>query len=469
MEEIDLLIGSITQRFRPEKAASARLKVQFLLLGQVERKYEVAIANGRCSVSDSLSQDPDCVVRTTVQHYIDLEKGTLNPQMALMTGKVKVSSIGAMMQFAKYFRRYDPDRPANRQTEVVARPSKTGPLRDVRIIDLTRLLPGPYATLMLADLGADVVKVEDPSSPDPVRNLPPFKDGRPVFYDHLNRGKRSMAIDLNTVSGREQFMGLVRGADVVMEQFRPGVMKAIGLDFGSLLKANPKLVVCSITGYGQNGPLSHVAGHDINYLAYTGMMDGMRGNDGQPVLPAFQVADVAGGAHMAVAAVLAALHEARNTGRGRHLDVAMTDAMFHIQTLRMAEENATGHYMADLSGARANYGIYTCADGLHVAVGALEPKFWEAFCAKVGRTEWSSRMLDADQAALRADVQALLLSAPRQHWLDLLLDADACVAPVLSPTEAIDHPHFAARNSAGYWPVFGVPVSWPAPDLGADG
>jgi len=469
MEEIDLLIGSIADRFRPEKAASAQLRVQFLLSGRVERKYEVSIKDGQCSVSESLSPDPDCIVRTTAQHYIDLEKGTLNPQMALMTGKVKVSSIGAMMQFAKYFRRYDPDRNHTKRTEVAVRPPKTGPLRDVCVIDLSRLLPGPFATLLLADMGADVVKVEDPASPDPVRNLPPFKEGKPIFYEYLNRGKRSMAIDLNTTVGRDRFIEIVHGADVLVEQFRPGVMKAIGLDFDSLLKINPKLVICSITGYGQIGPLSQLAGHDIDYLAYTGMLDALRGNDGHPVLPAFQAADVAGGAHMAVAAILAALHEARSTGRGRHLDIAMTDAMFHLQALRLAEEQATGGYMADLSGARANYSIYACADGLYLAVGALEPKFWEAFCAKVGRAEWSSRVLDADQAALRTEVQTLLLSAPRQHWLDLLLDADACVAPVLSPTEALAHPHFSARNGGGYWPVFGEPVTWPAPDLGADG
>jgi crotonobetainyl-CoA:carnitine CoA-transferase CaiB-like acyl-CoA transferase len=199
------------------------------------------------------------------------------------------------------------------------------------------------------------------------------------------------------------------------------------------------------------------------------MLDGLRGNDGHPVLPAFQAADVAGGAHMAVAAVLAALHEARNTGKGRHLDVAMTDAMFHLQALRLAEEQATGRYMADLSGARANYGIYTCADGLHLAVGALEPKFWEAFCIAVGRQEWASRILDQDQMALRDDVQALLITAPRGHWLNLLADADACVAPMLGPMEALAHPHFAARNGAGHWPVFGAPVTWPSPDLGQDG
>jgi crotonobetainyl-CoA:carnitine CoA-transferase CaiB-like acyl-CoA transferase/putative sterol carrier protein len=463
------LFASIPSRFRPEKARDARMTVHFDLSGPDAAQYTVAIGNGACTVTPGLHGTPECVVRTTAQHYVALESGTLNPQMALMTGKVKVSSIAAMMQFAKYFRRYDPERTPDREKPVAARPPKTGPLKDVRVIDLSRLLPGPMATLLMADLGADVLKVEDPASPDPVRNLPPFKDGLPVYYGYLNRGKRSVAIDLNAAEGRERFLALIREADVVIEQFRPGVMQALGLGPEVLMAANPRIIICSITGYGQTGPLAQVAGHDINYLAWTGMLDGLRGNDGHPVLPAFQAADVAGGAHMAVAAVLAALHEARNTGKGRHLDVAMTDAMFHLQALRLAEEQATGRYMADLSGARANYGIYTCADGLHLAVGALEPKFWEAFCIAVGRQEWASRILDQDQMALRDDVQALLITAPRGHWLNLLADADACVAPMLGPMEALAHPHFAARNGAGHWPVFGAPVTWPSPDLGQDG
>lgn len=461
------ILDSIPARFRPEKAKDLNFVVHFALTGDEELACTVKISNGQCAIYEGLVNTPHCVVKARSNHYIDLELGRLNPQMALLTGKVKVSSMATMMQFVKCFRRFSLEASLP-PSATIMRPQRQGPLADVRILDLSRLLPGPMATLLMAQMGADVIKIEDPSSPDPVRGFPPFVDGQSAFYLHLNRTKRSVGLDLNQAEGRELFLHMVKQSDVVVEQFRPGVMEALGLGYQVLKTANPRIILCSITGYGQTGPMAHFPGHDLNYMAYTGLLDSMRTNEGRPTLPAFQAADVAGGSHMAVSAILAALHQRHGTGLGQHLDVAMTDSLFHLNALRIAEERATGQFNRDLAGSLASYNVYACADGQHVALGALEPKFWERFCALVDRPDWATRILDPNRETLKAEVAALFAQQPRQHWLDLLEQQEVCLAPVLTPLEGLAHSHIGARVHNDTWPVFSPSNPWPAPTLGAD-
>lgn len=456
--DIRQVFASIPSRFRKEKAEGYRATFHFSL-GDVLQT--VTIADGNCTVAEGLIGHPTCVVRAKAETYLSLELGELNPQIALMTGKVKVSDLSEMMRFAKCFRRFGTER----VSESEERPEPTGPLSGYRILDLTKLLPGPLATLWLAQQGAEVIKVEDPSSPDPIRDYPPIKNGLSVYYEALNAGKRSLALDYRKDGGRELLLKLVKDADVVIEQFRPGVMEAFGLGFDSLRKINPNIILVSITGYGQTGPMADFPGHDINYLSYSGLLDGLCDADGNPVIPTAQLADVAGGSMMALNAVTTALLHRERTEQGQHVDVAMTKALPHFHALRWAEESATDNYEGHLSGRLASYNIYRCADGRHVALGALEPKFWKKFCQLADRPDWENRILDADQTALKNEVSALFASHPMQHWTEVMERNEVCLSPVLTLREAAAHPLFA---QAAFPPALGNSPSWPAPQLGAD-
>lgn len=455
---ISQVFDSIPTRFRPEKAEGFEAIFHFDL-GEMQRT--VTIASRTCSVALGLQGQPTCTIRAKEDVYLRLELGELNPQMALMTGKVKVSDLTEMMRFAKCFRRYSVDAPA----PSIERPSSSGPLAGYRILDLTKLLPGPLATLWLAQQGAEVIKVEDPASPDPVRDYPPLKDGLSVFYGALNAGKRSLALDYRREEGRAALLRLVEKSDVVMEQFRPGVMDAFGLGYEALRKANPRIILISITGYGQQGPMAHFPGHDINYLSYSGLLDGLRDSAGNPVMPTAQLADVAGGSMMALNAVTTALLHKERTGNGQHVDVPMTDVLPHLHSLRWAEEAATKGYEGHLSGRMACYNVYRCADGRHVALGALEPKFWKRFCTLVGHPEWEGRIIEPYQTALKNEVAALFLSQPLAHWIEKLEREEVCLSPVLTLQEASEHPHFSNRP---FPPALGGSPSWQAPPLGED-
>lgn len=452
------VLDSIPKRFRPEKAGDYQAAFHFDL-GEVKRT--VIIANGQCAVQHGLQETPTCAVRAKEEVYLSLELGELNPQMALMTGKVKVSDLSEMMRFAKCFRKYSAQAPMRS----IERPTSSGPLAGYRIIDLTKLLPGPLATLWLAQQGAEVIKVEDPSSPDPVREYPPLKDGISVFYGALNAGKRSLAIDFRKPEGKELLLEMVKGADVVMEQFRPGVMKAFGLDHDALKAVNPRIILVSITGYGQTGPMADFPGHDINYLSYSGLLDGLRDTDGNPVIPTAQLADVSGGSMMSLNAVTTALLHRERSGEGQHVDVSMTGMLPYLNTLRWAEEYATNGYEGHLSGRMASYNVYRCADGRHVALGALEPKFWKRFCQLTGHPEWEGRIIEQDQTSLKAEVAALFQSRPLAHWQEILEKEEVCLSPVLTLREASVHPQFASR---AFPPELGSSPLWPAPELGAD-
>jgi alpha-methylacyl-CoA racemase len=341
------------------------------------------------------------------------------------------------------------------------------PLAGLTVLDLTRLLPGPVCTMHLADMGADVLKIEDPGVGDYARTLTREAGGQanaatvPLsqFFVQVNRNKRFVTLDLKDPAGRQQFLEWAAQADVVVESFRPGVMARLGLDYATLSAANPRLVMCSVTGYGQDGPLAQAAGHDINYMGYAGALDQCADADGRPVLPNLQVGDLLGGALTAAMGILAAVIDARSTGRGRLVDVSMTDSVFAHNLMALIATNESGRPRPAgsdlLNGGVPCYGIYETADGRHLAVGALELKFWQRLCDALARPQWKERHWSLGQEpggpdahALQQELAALLRTRPRDDWAAELGPWDCCVTPVLRTDEALHHPLFAARAMA---------------------
>ncbi len=327
-----------------------------------------------------------------------------------------------------------------------------GPLNGVRVLDLTRLLPGPVATLHLADMGADVIKIEDHGGGDYARILGEGPDGVSVFYRSVNRNKRGLRLDLKQAAGRDVFLRLARTADVVVESFRPGVSDKLGIGPAALRTVNEKLVYCAITGYGQTGPLAMAAGHDLNYIGFSGVLDQIGVDGGPPAIPNLQIGDLLGGAMTAVMGILAALFDAQRSGQGRLVDVAMSEAVLAhnlFPFFALQNEGAVPQRGTDLlSGGDAGYGVYATADGRYMAVAPLEKKFWEVFCNALGRPQWKTRHAarGAAAAALRRELEDLFASHPQAKWRDFFASVDCCVTPVLSVAEALDHPHFVARR-----------------------
>mgnify|MGYP000850375406 CR=1 FL=1 len=329
------------------------------------------------------------------------------------------------------------------------------PLNVVRILDLSRLLPGPVATLHLADLGADVIKIEDTGAGDYARTMGAGPDGVSWFYRAVNRNKRGLRLDLKQAAGREVLLRLVDSADILVESFRPGVMDRLGVGYEALRARNPRLVYCAITGYGQDGPWALRAGHDLNYIAQAGVLD-QTGTAGEfasapPAIPALQIGDLLGGAMSAVAALLAALHQARATGEGSFVDVAMAESvlahnLFPLFAHAAGQSPARG---ADLlTGGHANYAVYRTQDNRYLAVAALEEKFWQLFCDAVGRPQWKARYAESADPALHREVAALIAGRTLAEWDALLSPVDCCVTPVLTLPEALAHPQAQARGMA---------------------
>ena len=338
------------------------------------------------------------------------------------------------------------------------------PLAGLRFLDLTRLLPGPAATLHLADFGADVIKVEDTGAGDYMRDFAPHipnGDGERVnpAFEATNRGKRSLAIDLKHPRGRELLLDLCGSADALIESFRPGVLARLGLGWAVLHARHPRLVLCSISGYGQTGPWSQRAGHDINYIATAGVLDQIRAN-GQPAIPNLQLGDLLGGALAALSSLLIALLAAQRTGQGRWIDVAMTEALLIHHFFPHAELDAGQAPVAGatlLTGGAACYRAYETADGRHLAVGALELKFWETFCDAAGLTElrsrhWAHGEVPGSAAALQTieRVADCIRRRALAEWIVEFAAVDACVTPVLTPAEALAHPQAVARGVVHY-------------------
>ena len=328
----------------------------------------------------------------------------------------------------------------------------SGPLASLKVLDFSTLLPGPFATLMLADMGAEVLRVESPTRPDMVRLLPPSEDGVSAVHGYINRSKRSIAVDLKKPEGKEIIRRLVAEYDIIVEQFRPGVMDRLGVGYEDLKAINPGLIYCSITGYGQDGPYRDRAGHDLNYLSIAGMTayNGRKASGPAPM--AFQVADIAGGSCHAVMGVLAAVIHRQSTGEGQHVDISMTDAAFSLHGLA-APPALVGGQDPDLETTQLNgggfYDCYRTRDGRFMSVAGLEPQFFTQFCQAIGKPELTSKGMTLDPsvvAEVKAEIAEVIGGQDYEHWCRVFADLDCCVEPVLSFSEATEHPQLKARD-----------------------
>jgi alpha-methylacyl-CoA racemase len=305
--------------------------------------------------------------------------------------------------------------------------------------------------MVLADMGADVVKVEDPRVGDYLRALPPGKGGLAGRFLAVNRGKRSLALDLKASTGRDAFLKMVERADVVVESFRPGVMDKLGVGYATLAERNPKIVVCSISGYGATGPYAHRAGHDLDYIALAGVlaMGGPAG--GAPQMPGVQIADLAGGALWSATAILGALVGRQRTGKGAHLDISMTEGALALLAAELGNLDCgvgATRGAATLNGGLACYGVYRTQDQRYLAVGALEPKFWIALNQAMGRAPNVAEIIGNpdQQAKTRAELQAIFETKTAAEWHELLGKHDCCVEIVTEIDELEAHPLHRARE-----------------------
>jgi alpha-methylacyl-CoA racemase len=323
------------------------------------------------------------------------------------------------------------------------------PLEGLFVLDFSTLLPGPFATLLLAEAGAEVVKIERPGSGEEMRGRTPKWGTDSANFALLNRGKRSVALDLKNPAERARLQPLVERADVIVEQFRPGVMARLGLDYDAVAKVNPTVIYCSISGYGQSGSKRDVAAHDLNYISDAGLLSLSMGDLSQPVLPPTLIADIAGGAYPAVLNILLGLEERRRSGRGRHLDVAMAENLFplmfwaigHRFTVGTWPGNGTGY----VTGGSPRYGLYPTKDGRVVAAAPLEQKFWETFCDLIG-LELQLRDDGKSPAATKARVAAIIATETADVWRSRFAGNDCCCSIVASLADALTDPHYVARG-----------------------
>jgi crotonobetainyl-CoA:carnitine CoA-transferase CaiB-like acyl-CoA transferase len=325
-------------------------------------------------------------------------------------------------------------------------------LAGVRILDLSRLLPGPFCTMLLADFGADVIKVEEPHRGDYIRGWQPRVGKHSGFHVVLNRNKRSLSLNLKSDAGKEIFRQLVRQADVVLEGFRPGVMARLGLDYESLRSLNPRLIYAALSGYGDHGPRAQRAGHDINYLALSGILS-YSGRAGRPTLPGVQIADLGGGALLAAFSLALALLVRERRGAGQYLDLAMLDGSFMWNCLSWGKYLADGQipYPGDdmLNHGFACYNLYETKDGRYMSLGALEPQFWQAFCTAAAHPEWDRAdylEFGPHQEILKSAVAALFRERTQAEWIAHFSQYDCCCEPVLNLEEAQRDPHIQARQ-----------------------
>ncbi|WP_223433652.1 CaiB/BaiF CoA transferase family protein [Pseudomonas sp. GL-B-26] len=327
-----------------------------------------------------------------------------------------------------------------------------GPLASLKVLDFSTLLPGPFASLLLADMGAEVLRIESPTRMDLLRVLPPHDQGVSASHAYLNRNKRSLALDLKQPEALEVIKQLLQDYDIVLEQFRPGVMERLGLGYEALKAINPKLIYVSITGYGQTGPYKDRAGHDINYLALAGLASYTGHADSGPLPLGMQVADIAGGSLHGVIGLLAAVIARQQTGQGQHLDVSMTDCVFSLNAMAGAGYLACGEEPGrenQLLNGGSFYDYYRSRDGRWFSVGSLEPAFMKQLCAALGRPELAAKGLSpkpAEQQALKNELKAEFERHDFAQLCELFAGVDACVEPVLSLGEAVQHPQLQART-----------------------
>jgi len=341
------------------------------------------------------------------------------------------------------------------------------PLSGIRVLDLSRLLPGPMCTLHLADLGADVIKIEDTGAGDYARTMGETRgEGEAAmsdFFAVINRNKRAVSLDLKKPEGVAALLRLAKTAQVIVESFRPGVMDKLGVGYAAVKAINPQIVFCAISGYGQTGPYRELAGHDINYLGYAGVAEQIGAAGGPPTLLGFQIADLLGGAMTPAFAIMAALFDAQRSGQGRFVDVSMTDAVLAhsimplLGVLRTGSAPPRGADM--LSGGIPAYNVYATKDGRHMACGSLEPKFWQKSCEVLGLPHLVKRgwVEGTEAQCVRAEVQAAFATRTQAEWTPVFEAADCCVSPILPMQEALENEQIRARGMVveSEHPIFG--------------
>lgn len=324
------------------------------------------------------------------------------------------------------------------------------PLTGLKVLDLSIYLPGPLCTQLLADYGAEIIKVENPKGGDPGRYVPPLMDDLSARFYSVNRNKKSIAIDLKSDEGKEIFKKLVAQSDVVIDQFRPGVMDKLGVGYECLKTVNERIIYCAISGYGLDGPLRLTAGHDLNYLSIAGVTEQIGPSD-KPSMCGVQIADIASGSLFAVIAILLAVASREKTGKGQLCDVSMFDGAISLLTFGLAEWSGFGRLPERgnelLTGGYAFYNIYKTKDDKFVSLGAIEEKFWEGFCKKIGREEYIPLQYDKDKHPdMIQDIGNIMMKKTRDEWVNFFSTEDICFAPVLTMEEMSAHPHVKARN-----------------------
>ncbi|MBM4323444.1 MAG: CoA transferase, partial [Deltaproteobacteria bacterium] len=330
--------------------------------------------------------------------------------------------------------------------------SPSGPLTGLKMLDLSRLLPGPYCTLLLADLGMEVLKVEDPEQGDYMRMMGTVRKNDGAYFLALNRNKKSMILNLKVEEGKKIFYKLIETYDIVLEGFRPGVIDRLGIGYQELKKRNPGVILCSLSGYGQDGPYRDRSGHDINYIGLGGILELTGTKETGPLIPGAQIADIGAGALMAVLAILSAVVHRQKIGEGQHLDVAMHDGVLSWLSIH------AGQYLVDqklpqrgemhLSGRYACYHVYPTKDERHMSLGALEPKFWKNFCEAVGKKDLILKQFIEGEERVRIieEIKHLFMTKNQKEWTDFFKEVDACCEPVLTLDEVFQHPHVLHRK-----------------------
>jgi len=320
------------------------------------------------------------------------------------------------------------------------------------MLDLSRLLPGPYCSLLLADLGMEVLKIEDPELGDYMRRMGPVRKKDSAYFLALNRNKKSMILNLKAEEGKEIFYKLIDTYDILLEGFRPGVMDRLGIGYQELKRRNPHVIFCSLSGYGQDGPYKERSGHDINYIGLGGILELTGSREGDPITPGTQIADIGGGGMMAAIAILAAIVHREKTGEGQYLDVAMHDGVISWLSIH------AGRYFMDqelpkrgqmhLSGRYACYQVYPTKDGRHISLGALEPKFWKNFCEAIGRKDLILKQFieGEERVQIIEEIRELFKTKTQREWVECFKDADACFEPILTLEEVFQHPHVLHRK-----------------------
>lgn len=327
-----------------------------------------------------------------------------------------------------------------------------GALSGIKVLDLSRLLPGPYCTLMMADYGAEVIKVEEPEVGDYIRWRKPAINGIGARHLTINRNKKSIELNLKSEEGKEIFKKLAADADVILESFRPGVMDRLGIGYEEIANLNEGIVYCSLTGYGQTGPYSQLPGHDINFIGYSGILGLIGEKNGTPVIPGVQVADLGGGALMALSAITMALLHKERTGKGQYIDVSMLDGAITWLYAAASDYFASGTVPERgknrLDGHFAFYNIYKTKDEKYLSIGAAEKKFWKEICELVGKPEWIELHEGPEdvQEQLKNEMAELFMQENQQYWLDLLQTKDTCVGPIYDIDQLYTDPQIIERE-----------------------